>query len=123
MVTTGRELKDSGSYTAWKSDYAMSRKQKNRESNIALKAAERNEFVKIARDQADCYITDAKNRQEQSARLYSALETLVSTFSNDTEGDLLQERVSALESKIEDLNTDIKQTNLLLKEVLRTLKQ
>lgn len=101
----------------------MSRKQKNRQSNIALKAAERNEFVQIARDQANCYIADAKNRQEQSERLYSALESLVSTFSNDAEDDLLKTRVSALESKIEGLQTDVKQTNSLLNQLLQTLKQ
>ena len=72
--------------------------QKNRNSQIAIKAAERNQFAKIASEQKDLYEKDLEERKETTSRLFTLLEGVVGQPQSDDRLDALEKKVDRLTS-------------------------
>lgn len=102
VATTGDALAGSQAYEEWRSEQSKSHRQRNRESNIALKAAEQSQYVSIARDQQKEYALDRKERQETSVKLVNILAKIARDQEEESSYD------SELAEKLEALTADVR---------------
>ena len=97
-------MSSSSAFSDWSSQQSISSKQRNRESNIALKSAERAEYVNLATKQIELYCNDAKVRQEQTSRLLASIEK---STKQDSKVARLKKRLSGVEKRVKSVDKKV----------------
>jgi hypothetical protein len=102
MATTDVQLASSSEFEQWSSQQNVSKQQVNRNSNIAIKAAEKQAYVSVAREQKELYQQDVNMRKEFMGEMVGILKVLATGEIQTEENNIseIKEQISELQANI-----------------------